>query len=76
VAAQSYAANYIGVISDTHGLLRPEVLKVFDGVELIVHAGDIGDVDILEKLREIAPVVAVRRACGTIFFGLPRLVRR
>ena len=50
----------IGVISDTHGLLRPEVLPVFKGVELILHAGDIGGSEVLEELRTIAPVIAVR----------------
>jgi len=50
----------VGVISDTHGLLRPEVLKVFKGVSLILHAGDIGDPEVLERLRVLAPVVAVR----------------
>jgi uncharacterized protein len=49
-----------GVISDTHGLLRPEVFDVFKGVELILHAGDIGDPDILKQLKAIAPTVAVR----------------
>jgi len=50
----------IGVISDTHGLLRPEVLSVFKGVSLILHAGDIGDAEVLDRLHKIAPVVAVR----------------
>jgi putative phosphoesterase len=50
----------VGVISDTHGLLRPEVLKVFKGVTLILHAGDIGRPQVLEDLRTLAPVVAVR----------------
>ena len=50
----------IGVISDTHGLLRPCVLRVFQGCELIIHAGDIGKPAVLDSLREIAPVVAVR----------------
>jgi uncharacterized protein len=50
----------IGVISDTHGLLRPEALAALQGVELIVHAGDVGDPAILHKLKEIAPVFAVR----------------
>lgn len=49
----------LGVISDTHGLLRPEVFDVFSGVDLIVHAGDIGAVDLLDDLRAIAPVAAV-----------------
>ena len=50
----------IGVISDTHGLLRPEALDALRGSELIIHAGDVGKPEILERLREIAPVVAVR----------------
>lgn len=50
----------IGVVSDTHGLLRPEALKHLTDVERIVHAGDIGAPHILEKLRTLAPVVAVR----------------
>ena len=49
----------IGVISDTHGLLRPEVFDVFSGVDLILHAGDIGPVNLLDDLRAIAPVRAV-----------------
>jgi uncharacterized protein len=48
------------VISDTHGLLRPEVLKVFRGVDLILHAGDIGDPEILKTLGSLARVIAVR----------------
>jgi putative phosphoesterase len=50
----------VGVISDTHGLLRPEVLPALQGSHLIVHAGDIGDPAILEALRALAPVIAVR----------------
>jgi uncharacterized protein len=50
----------IGVISDTHGLLRPEVLELFKGVSLILHAGDIGSPEVLHSLRTLAPVVAVR----------------
>lgn len=50
----------IGVISDTHGLLRPEVLQVFSGVSLILHAGDIGSPEVLDGLRALARVVAVR----------------
>ena len=49
----------IGVISDTHGRLRPGVFGSFEGVERIVHAGDIGDIDILTDLGAIAPVTAV-----------------
>jgi len=50
----------IGLISDTHGLLRREALKALRGSELIIHAGDVGKPEILEELRKIAPVVAVR----------------
>ena len=50
----------IGVISDTHGVLRPEALKALRGVDLIIHAGDVGRSDILDTLRQIAPVFAVR----------------
>ena len=50
----------IGVISDTHGLLRPEALAALRGSDHIIHAGDIGDPTILDQLAEIAPVTAVR----------------
>lgn len=50
----------VGVISDTHGLLRPEAVKALAGSDLILHAGDIGKPEILEQLNAIAPVVAVR----------------
>jgi len=50
----------IGVISDTHGLLRPEALAALAGVDHILHAGDIGDARILKALSEIAPVTAIR----------------
>ena len=50
----------IGVISDTHGLLRPEAFEALRRSEHIIHAGDVGDPEILEQLRTIAPVTAVR----------------
>ena len=50
----------IGVISDTHGLIRPEVFEMLEGVDLIIHAGDIGGVEVLSALETIAPVKAVR----------------
>jgi len=50
----------IGVISDTHGLLRPELLPALAGVAHILHAGDVGDPEILTELRRIAPVTAIR----------------
>ena len=50
----------VGVISDTHGLLRPDAATALDGVDLILHAGDVGSPEILDSLRRIAPVEAVR----------------
>ena len=50
----------IGVISDTHGLLRPEALRALTGSDLIIHAGDMGASEIVPQLRRLAPVVAVR----------------
>jgi uncharacterized protein len=51
---------FIGVISDTHGLLRPEAVNALHDSDYIIHAGDIGDSGILDRLNEIAPVTAVR----------------
>jgi putative phosphoesterase len=50
----------IGIISDTHGLLRPEALTALEGSDHIIHAGDIGDPMILNKLAEIGPLTAIR----------------
>jgi len=50
----------IGVISDTHGLLRPEAIEALRGSDHIIHAGDIGKPEILDQLKTIAPVTAVR----------------
>jgi len=50
----------LGVISDTHGLLRPEAVEALRGVDLIVHAGDVGEERVLEALQGVAPVRAVR----------------
>ena len=50
----------LGLISDTHGLLRERAVRALDGCGLIIHAGDVGDAKILETLRGLAPVVAVR----------------
>lgn len=52
--------HYVGVISDTHGLLRPAAEKALKGVELIIHAGDVGGAEVLKALNRIAPVAAVR----------------
>ena len=62
----------IGVVSDTHGLLRPEVATALEGVERILHLGDVGKASVLKALEEIAPVTAVRGnvdrdgACGKL----------
>ena len=62
----------LGIISDTHGLLRPEAARALSGVDLIVHAGDVGKREVLTQLKTIAPVFAVRgnvdtEACA--YFG-------
>ncbi len=59
----------IAVISDTHGLWRPEVLPHLAGAEVILHAGDVDDPAILEHLRAVAPLHAVR---GNVDYGPPR----
>jgi len=61
----------IGLIADTHGLVRPEVHTVLAGVELILHAGDVGGDDVLDELKLIAPVLAVYG--NTDMPGDPRL---
>jgi uncharacterized protein len=50
----------VGVISDTHGLLRPEALAALRGADLILHAGDVGKPEVLDELRRIAPTFVVR----------------
>ncbi len=50
----------LGIISDTHGLLRPEAVEALRGVDLIIHAGDVGGPEILTQLKTVAPVFAVR----------------
>jgi putative phosphoesterase len=50
----------VGVIADTHGLMRPEALAALKGSELIIHAGDIGKSEVLDSLNRIAPVLAIR----------------
>jgi uncharacterized protein len=52
--------HLLGVISDTHGLLRPQALAALRGCDLIIHAGDVGKPEVLDRLREIAPTFAVR----------------
>jgi putative phosphoesterase len=55
-----HSAKLIGLISDTHGLIRPQALAALEGVDLIIHAGDIGKPDVLQSLKAVAPLVAIR----------------
>ena len=50
----------LGVISDTHGIVRPEAISALEDSELILHAGDVGTPEVLKQLRAIAPTIAVR----------------
>jgi uncharacterized protein len=54
------SSGRIGVIADTHGLLRPEALRALKNSELIIHAGDIGKPEVLQALGSVAPVLAIR----------------
>src|SRR5580658_11316377 len=62
----------LGIVSDTHGLLRPEVIPALKGVDHILHLGDVGKISILDELTKIAPVTAIRGnvdregACGEL----------
>jgi putative phosphoesterase len=60
----------VGVISDTHGLLRPEALSALAGSDRIIHAGDVGDEEILQALRAIAPLTVVRGNVDTEAWAL------
>jgi putative phosphoesterase len=53
-------ATFLGIIADTHGLLRPEAIAALQGADIIIHAGDVGKPEILSALQAIAPVYAVR----------------
>ena len=65
------AALNVGVVSDTHGLLRPQVLTALAGSDVILHAGDIGERHVLDGLAALAPVIAVR---GNVDGGWARLL--
>ena len=56
----------VGIIADTHGLLLPAAIKALKGVDLIIHAGDVGNTEVLDYLKSIAPVFAVRGNMDTI----------
>jgi putative phosphoesterase len=68
----------LGIIADTHGLLRPEVFEVFAEVDLILHAGDIGPLDLLTELEALAPVLAVYGNCDgwDVRQRIPQVVER
>ena len=59
----------VGVISDTHGLLRPEVVAALRGSDLILHAGDVGKAEVLEALRAVAPTTAIRGNVDTAIWA-------
>lgn len=70
--APSGPLREVGVISDTHGLLRPEAVRALAGCDLILHAGDVGRPEILDELAALAPVRAVRgNVDGGALAGLP-----
>jgi uncharacterized protein len=60
----------VGLIADTHGLMRADALAALDGVEMILHAGDVGAMSVLRELEGIAPVHAVYGNCDDPAFGL------
>jgi putative phosphoesterase len=59
----------VGVISDTHGLIRPQAVAALRGSDLILHAGDVGTLDVLEALRAIAPTTAIRGNVDTAIWA-------
>jgi uncharacterized protein len=61
----------VGVVSDTHGLVRPEAVEALRGSDVILHAGDVGGSHVLQELGELAPVIAVR---GNVDGGWARLL--
>jgi hypothetical protein len=64
----------VGLIADTHGLIRPEALRALAGADLILHAGDVGTADVLHALQRIAPVQAVRGNTDPIALHLPEAI--
>jgi putative phosphoesterase len=61
----------VGIISDTHGMMREEALAALKGVDLILHAGDVGSAEVLDALQSVAPVHAVRGNMDSMSLGLP-----
>lgn len=69
MTAAAGAQTTVGVISDTHGLLRPWAIDALAGVDLILHAGDVGSAEVLDRLRLVAPTIAVRGNVDTSPWG-------
>jgi putative phosphoesterase len=61
----------IGVVSDTHGYFDPVLRQLFEGVDAIIHAGDVGSRDVLDELNALAPVTAVKGNVDSLFVDLP-----
>src|SRR5258707_7538249 len=64
-------ARTVAILGDTHGLFRPELAEHLSGIDLIVHSGDVGQVTVLHRLKQYAPVIAVRGNVDDHIDGLP-----
>jgi hypothetical protein len=64
-------ARIVAILGDTHGLFRPELAEHLSGIDLIVHSGDVGQVTVLHRLKQYAPVIAVRGNVDDHIDGLP-----
>ena len=64
-------ARNVAILGDTHGLLRPELSEHLSGIDLILHSGDVGQITVLHRLKQFAPVIAVRGNVDDHLAGLP-----
>ena len=64
-------AKNVAIVGDTHGLLRPELTEHLSGIDLILHSGDLGQITVLHRLKQYAPVIAVRGNVDDHIDGLP-----
>jgi uncharacterized protein len=64
-------ARNVAILGDTHGLLRPELSEQLSGIDLILHSGDVGQMTVLHRLKQFAPVIAVRGNVDDHLAGLP-----
>src|ERR1700745_2981134 len=64
-------ARNVAILGDTHGLLRPELSEHLSGIDLILHSGDVGQITVLHRLKQFAPVIAVRGNVDDHIGGLP-----